>query len=101
MLHVMPTSVDCMDMTTGDIADLYVGFTMTNSGFFRCCACPTSSSVDMGQVLQDLQAIHMKQLTEHVYNFKLINGNVWWYAPEMPVSLPAVRIENTGYSSGK
>jgi hypothetical protein len=55
----------------------------------------------MGQVLQDLQAIHMKQLTEHVYNFKLINGNVWWYAPEMPVSLPAVRIENTGYSSGK
>lgn len=101
MLHVMPTSVDCMDMTTGDIADLYVGFTMTNSGFFRCCACPTSSSVDMSQVLQDLQAIHMKQLTEHVYNFKLINGNVWWYAPEMPVSLPAVRIENTGYSSGK
>ena len=101
MLNVLPTAVDCMDTATGEIADLYVGFVMTNSGYFRCCACPTSTSTDMFKVLDFLQSKYMKQLSEHVYNFKMINGNIWWYSPDKPVDFPSLIVDNSIYTSGK
>ena len=93
-LSMLPTNIDCMDPDTGEIAELYVGYVMTNSGYFRCCACPTSTSVDMMKVLDRLQSDNMKNLTEDAYNFKIINGNVWWYSTTVPVKIPAPRSNN-------
>lgn len=101
MLHMLPTSIECLDPNTGDIADLYIGYVMTNSGFFRCCACPTSTSVDMDKVLQKLQAAYMKKLTSDVYNLKVIGNNIWWYATEPPVSLPVPPTQTGNCYTGK
>ena len=91
---MLPTNIDCMDPDTGEIAELYVGYVMTNSGYFRCCACPTSTSVDMMKVLDRLQSDNMKNLTADAYNFKIINGNVWWYSTTVPVKIPVPRSNN-------
>lgn len=88
MLPMLPTSVECIDQDSGDVAELYVGYIMTNSGYYRCCAYPTSTAINPVQVLEKLQNKHMKDLTNDVYNFKLLNGGVWWYAPEPPVHVP-------------
>lgn len=88
MLPVLPTSVECIDEESGDVAELYVGFAMTNSGYFRCCAYPTSTSTKVEDVLTTLQNKHMRDLNGEVYNFKLINGGVWWYQPEEPIHIP-------------
>lgn len=88
MLAVLPTSVECFDTDTGDVAEAYVGFVMTNSGYFRCCAYPSSTSTKAEDLLIRLQNRYMKQVTEDCFNFKLINGGVWWYQPDEPVSVP-------------
>lgn len=88
LLPAMPTSVECMDEETGDIADFYVGFVLTNAGYYRCCAYPTSTSVDVKQALASWQNRHMKDVTADLYNFKLINGGIWWYQPDEPVHIP-------------
>ena len=87
-LPILPTSVECIDPDSGDVADLYVGFVMTNSGYFRCCAYPTSTSVRPEDILVALQNKHMKDLNSDCFNYKLINGGLWWYQSEEPVHIP-------------
>jgi len=85
MLPSLSISVDCIDPDSGSVADLYIGYVMTNSGLFRCCAYPTSTSIDPKVVLSRLQERYMTKITEDTYTFKLINGGVWWYQDEEPV----------------
>lgn len=87
-LPILPTSVECIDPDSGEVADLYVGYAMTNSGYFRCCAYPTSTSIKIEDVLSNLQNKHMKDFNNDVFNYKLINGGVWWYQPDEPVHIP-------------
>ena len=88
MLTTLPSSVDCIDQDDGEIPEVYVGFVLTNSGYYRCCAYPTGTSVDMTKVLDKLQSHYMKQITDDCYQLRKINDGIWWYAKEPPVNIP-------------
>lgn len=88
MLPIIPMSTECINPEDGTVADLYIGYVMTNSGLFRCCAYPSSTSVDMTHVLAVLQNKHMKDIDEDCYKYTLINGGIWWYQPNEPVAIP-------------
>ena len=87
MISMIPTSMEIID-DAGDVPDLYVGYVMTNCGYYRCCAYPTSKSVDLDSMLQKLQGAYMKKLDEVCYKCELINDGIWWYAKEPPIHIP-------------
>ena len=87
MISMIPTSMEIID-DAGDVPDLYVGYVMNNCGYYRCCAYPTSKSVDLNSMLQKLQGAYMKKLDEVCYKCELINGGIWWYAKEPPIHIP-------------
>jgi hypothetical protein len=98
LIPVLPTSVELID-EDGDIPDLYVGYVMTNSGYYRCCACPTSTSANMQAALEKLQSAYMKKITDVAYKIEVINGALWWYSTEPPVTIP-IKLDTSVYSAG-
>ena len=87
MLPSIPTSVEIID-DTGNVPDLYVGYVMTNCGYFRCCAYPTSKGVDINKMLETLQGAFMKRMDNICYKCELLNGGIWWYSTEPPIHIP-------------
>lgn len=87
MIPMIPTSMEIID-DAGDVPDLYIGFVMTNCGYYRCCAYPTSKSVDLNAIFSKLQAALAKNADDICYKLKLINDGIWWYAKEPPVHIP-------------
>ena len=86
MIPVLPVSLEVMD-DEGNIPDIYVGYVMTNSGYYRCCAYPTSTSVDMERIKKTLND-NFAVLRGEGEGIKMINGGLWWYASETPVQVP-------------
>lgn len=98
MIPMLPTSVEIIN-DEGDIPELYVGYVLTNCGYYRCCAYPTSTSVDLHKMLEKLQNAYMKKVDEVAYKIEVINGGLWWYATEPPISIP-IKLEQSAYSVG-
>lgn len=82
LIPMLPTSTECINLDNGDVAELYLGYVMTNCGQYRCSVHPTSTSTDINQVLNRLKSAHPE--TE----FKLIDGGIWWYSTSLPVDVP-------------
>lgn len=77
MIGMLPSSIDIMD-DEGNIPDLYLGYVLTNSGYYRCCLYPTSTSVNIEEVSKKL----------NLPDSKIINGGLWWYSIETPIRVP-------------
>ena len=87
MVDLLPMSIDIMD-EAGYIPDLYVSFVMTNSGYYRCCACPSCTEIDLDAIEKKLNETFKSMKTDVCYNIEKIDGNLWWYATEPPVQIP-------------
>lgn len=98
MIPILPTSIELID-DEGDIPDLYVGYVMSNCGYYRCCAYPTSTSTDINAILEKLQSAYMKKITDVAYRVEVINGGLWWYATEPPFNIP-IKLDSSVYSAG-
>lgn len=94
MLHLLPLNVDCVNQETGTVADIYIGYVMTNSGYYRCCAYPTSTSVKVEDMLQRIQQTYMPKVTDICNKMEMINGGIWWYQEEEPVQ-PQIAINTS------
>lgn len=78
-------STDCIDPETQMPAKVYIGFVMTNSGWFRCGAYPTDNSTSLQAILE-----LVKDRNEEAKRTAIIAHNgVWWYEKAAPVYIPS------------
>ena len=84
VLAVSTTASDCINAETSLVAKIYLGFCMTNSGWFRCCAYPTDGSTSLDSIKDKIRRCCpdcSDTLTE-------LEGGIWWYQRDCPVRPP-------------
>ena len=87
LLDLTPTaclSTDCINPETALPAQVYIGFAMTNSGWYRCTALPTDDALPATSLLNVVKSRNPDAERTAI----LHDGAVWWYERDMPVYLP-------------
>ena len=89
VLRIVTTSSNCIIPESGEIVKLYLGWTLTNSGWFRCCVYRTDETTKLSEVRDAIVRAYpdaADTITEY-------DGGIWWYQRDMPVRPPIKPIQ--------
>lgn len=82
IIDTLPANTECIDVDTGDVAEFYFGYVMTNCGQYRCSLHPTSTSSDIAVMHSQLTMKHPET------KYEIIDNGIWWYTPTLPIEIP-------------
>ena len=89
VLRIVTTSSNCIIPDSGEIVKLYLGWTLTNSGWFRCCVYRTDETTKLSEV-RDAIVRSYPDAAEHMTEY---DDGLWWYQRDMPVRPPIKPIQ--------
>lgn len=84
VLTVALNATDCINPKTSMPAKIYLGWVMTNTGWYRCCIFPTDNTVKSEDIKKEILKINPEAATTLTKD----GEGWWWYQREIPVRPP-------------
>lgn len=103
LIRILPSAVDLINPETGEFAGAVVGYTLTNSGWYRCGFYLLDQGSDSGKSFNaetfknSLPKLDPNGRVDSVYEEDLgsLGKVMWWYSTDIPVIVPIDRITRT------
>lgn len=100
LIRILPSVVDLINPETGEFAGAVVGYTLTNSGWYRCGFYLLDQRSDSGKTFNaetfknSLPKLDTNGKVDSVYEEDLgsLGKVMWWYSTAIPVIVPIDRI---------
>ena len=95
LIRILPSAVDLIGQDIDEIATSIVGYTLTNSGWYRCGFYSLDQSkINIEAFRNSLPKLDPNGRVDSVYEEDLgsLGKVMWWYSTDIPVIVPIDRI---------
>ena len=86
LLAVSTTASDCINPKTSVPAKVYLGWVMTNTGWYRCCVFPTDTTTSLDEIKAEIMRLN-PEAERTLYSD---GKGWWWYQRDIPVRPPII-----------